>query len=96
MAEKGIKQLTSPGSSTDLKPLENLWAIMKKQLAVYKPKNQQELHYILFKTWYANLEFGLLQKLISSVSTRIRAEIKADRGATKYCLIYFSINRVKL
>lgn len=73
-----------------------MWAIMKKQLAVYKPKNQQELHYILFKTWYANLKVALLQKLISSMSARIRAVIKADRGATKYCLLYFSINRVKL
>lgn len=84
MEKNGIVQLEWPGNSPDLNPIENLWAIVKKQVAEKKPKNKTDLDNIIMDTWHNDISEELLQTLVTSMPRRIKAVIKAKGGATKY------------
>lgn len=60
-----------PGNSPDLNPIENLWGIMKAQLAEEKPcSSLAELTALLKSTW-ANMKPSTLRNLVASMPQRV-------------------------
>lgn len=73
-----------PGNSPDLNPIENLWYIIKAQVAKKKPRTITELDKFIEKVWYEEIALDTLHRLIASMPDRIKAVIKKKGGTTKY------------
>ena len=71
-----------PPQSPDLNLIENVWSMMKMKLK-YSYSNEQELHRELVRVW-SYIEVSGIQKLYSSMRSRLEAVIKAKGGPTKY------------
>nr|XP_036222535.1 uncharacterized protein LOC106622802 isoform X4 [Bactrocera oleae] len=82
LEKNGIVQLEWPGNSPDLNPIDNLWAVVKKQVAEKKPKKKTDLDNIIMDTWHNGISEELLQNLVTSMPRRIKAVIKANGGQT--------------
>ena len=83
--DNDIDVLQWPSQSPDLNPIEHLWQHLKRQLATYEgePKSMNELWERVEAEWNKiTPEIGL--NLISSMSRRIAAVLKAKGGYTKY------------
>ncbi len=93
--ENGIEVMKWPPYSLDLNPIENLWALLKKEaykvypdLDSLKGKGEEaeiQLFQILEKAW-GNLREKVMEGLISSMPRRCAAVIKAEGWHTKYWL----------
>ncbi len=91
--ENGIEVMEWPSYSFDLNPIENLWALLKKE--VYKvysdldslkgkgDEAETQLFQILQMAW-ANLREEVIEGLISSMPDRCAAVIIAKGWHTKY------------
>lgn len=92
-AEMGIKVLEWPPYSPDLNPIENLWALLKKEAFIVAPglkdlkgKSIEAKHYlfhVLQKAW-DQLDRVVLRGLVESMSRRCQAVIDAEGWHTKY------------
>lgn len=74
-----------PAQSPDLNPIENLWAILKRRLAVHEraPKNMDELWHRVHDEWN-NISKENIQNLVESMPNRIKS-VKKNKGLwTKY------------
>ena len=80
-----MKVLQWPAQYPDLNPIEYLWHHLKKQGKDYKEpvKGVTKLWKRTKERWKGILQ-EKCQRLIESMSKRIRVVIKAKRGYTKY------------
>ena len=81
--DNGIVKLPWPAQSPDLNPIENLWAILDRQLKDRQPGTQDELFQVLQDGWNA-LDVDLLTRLVDSMPSRCQAVIDSGGFATKY------------
>jgi hypothetical protein len=74
-----------PAQSPDLNPIENLWAIIKKELEKYrsKIKNTKDLLFYIKRIWN-ELTLDLAHKLVSSMGNRCQEVIDAEGFYTHY------------
>lgn len=81
----GLKLLPWPGNSPDLNPIENMWALLKKKMAMKNTTNIQVLIERLIQTWHHDEDMKTLcAKLVGSMPDRVRAVIKVGGQLTKY------------
>ena len=83
LKEKKIQTLPWPSFSPDLNPVEHLWDELEHRVKKYQPKNAQQLKDLLQDEW-KNIEHCVLEKLVDSVSSRVRECIKANGYPTRY------------
>ena len=71
--------------SPDLNPIENLWNHLDSQVRKRKPvpRSKQELIEAIQEEW-RKITIETCQRLILSMSNRVKAVIKAKGGHTKY------------
>ena len=91
--EMGIEVMEWPPYSPDLNPIENLWALLKKEAYKIYPdldslhgkgdEAETQLLQILQRAW-ANIREEVIEGLISSMPRRCAAVIKAEGWHTKY------------
>ncbi len=79
----GVGVLDWLANSPDLKPIENLWSIVKRKRRNKRSKNADELKATVKETW-ASVPPQQYHKLITSMPRRIEAVIKAKGAPTKY------------
>lgn len=85
LAEKNIEVLQPwPGSSPDLNPIENCWAIVKKKVAQHKPTSASHLIDVIKQVWTQEISPEYCTALIDSMPQRLNAVLKAKGGVTKY------------
>ena len=91
--EMGIEVMEWPPYSPDLNPIENLWALLKKEAyRIYPDLNSLEgkgdeaetkLFGILQEAW-SNIREEVIEGLIGSMPRRCAAIVKAEGWHTKY------------
>lgn len=83
--DEGAEVPKWPASSPEMNPIENLWHIIQQTLyderRVYNDK--KELKNAIDKA-VANIDKGMFEKLIDSMSRSLQALIYARGGATRY------------
>ncbi len=80
--DHGVGVLDWSANSPDLNPI-SLWGIFKRKMRNKRPKNAEELKATVKETW-ASIQPHQCHKLITSMSCRIEAVIKAKGAPTKY------------
>ena len=87
MKQKKIPILPWPGNSPDMKPIENLWMIVKRRIAQRKPTSKVMLIEALIDVWARDPEIKeMCPKLIMGMPKRIELLIKAKGASTKYSI----------
>ena len=81
--DHGIPVLDWPANSPDLKPIQNLWGIVKRKMRDTRPNNAEELKAAIRATW-ASITPQQCHRLIASMPRRIAAVIHAKGAPTKY------------
>lgn len=61
-----------PAYSPDLNPIEQMWSIMKREVAKYHPQSQQELERAVVEVWAAQSQ-ELMDKLVFSFEEKLKA-----------------------
>lgn len=84
-AEHELRILSWPPQSPDLSPIENLWALVKRNLRKRKkkPSNLTELDRYVKEEW-KKIPKHFIENLVDSMPERIQAVIAAEGGETKY------------
>ncbi|KAG1257406.1 hypothetical protein G6F68_009316 [Rhizopus microsporus] len=84
--ENNVKLLEWPAYSPDLNPIENLWDFLKVRLCAYEtePKSMHGLFERVRQIWYNEVTPELCDKLICSMSDRLRKVIKTNGGQIDY------------
>jgi len=82
--QQGWMTLDWPPQSPDLNPIENLWGLLKRRVWSHNFSSTTELKARIIAVWNHGLERELLEKLVFSMSDRLRAVIKARGGPTQY------------
>ena len=72
-----------PSNSPDLNPIENLWAIIKRNVELRRPKNLSELEHFLGEEW-RNIPNSLLISLVNSMPQRCREVIENNGERISY------------
>lgn len=83
LLDENIDVLDWPPQSPDLNPIENLWAIVKRDLKGKTPKNTDELFQLVKQSW-ENISVGTCQNLINSLPRRLTNVVKNKGYPTKY------------
>jgi len=82
--ELNIDSIDWPAQSPDLNPIENLWALIKRDIAnLPVAKSVEELEKQVKDEWWS-IPQEIIQGLIDSMPERVEAVIKAKGGPTKY------------
>lgn len=72
-----------PSNSPDLNPIENLWAIVKRNVELRRPKNLSELELFLGEEW-EKIPNNLLINLVNSMPQRCREVIEKNGERISY------------
>jgi len=72
-----------PSNSPDLNPIENLWAIVKRNVELRRPKNLSELEHFLGEEW-GNIPNSLLINLVNSMSQCCKEVIEKNGERISY------------
>jgi len=70
-------------NSPDLNPIENLWAIVKRNVELRRPKNLSELERFLGEEW-GNIPNSLIVNLVNSMPQRCREVIEKNGERISY------------
>ena len=81
--QRSLQVLAWPAQSPDLNPLENLWAIVKRDVQKKHPTNLVQLEKCVKASWKA-IPAETIKNLVDSMPRRIQAVIAAKGGPTKY------------
>ena len=65
-----------PALSPDLNPIENLWAIMKREVRMHHPQTLQELRKAIDTAWTRAVTPDLCRRLFASLHTRIHRVLR--------------------
>ncbi|GFU03240.1 putative transposase like protein [Trichonephila clavipes] len=85
LAEQNIPLLDWPGNSPDVNPIENIWELMKREVAKDVITNKtQLLERIIHVCNHPPQMQETVQSCIDSMPRRIEALIAAKGGSTKY------------
>ena len=84
MAGNNISNLSWPGNSPDINPIENLWAIVKKRLRSHYCTMKTKLIQAIIAIWNRDIEVKDVSETSFSMSDRVAMLIKAERGYIKY------------
>ena len=76
-------------SSPNLNPIENVWVILKRELAKHNCQTAQQLHEALEAKWQMLMPDDI-RPFAESMHRRLEAVIDADGGQTKILIIYLS------
>ena len=82
--QKGITILEWIPYSPDLNPIENLFAIFKKKVALKLPSNKEELINAIKYVWRHEIDQKYIESLIKSMPNRIASIIKSKEDHSKY------------
>jgi len=77
-----IQNLSWPGNSLDLNPIENLWNLTKKKLSEKNSSNLDALQTATKDVWVRNVSPNYCCKLINSIPRRLQEIIKNKSGHT--------------
>ena len=72
-----------PSNSSDLNLIENLWAIVKRNVELRRPKNLSELEHFLGEEW-GNIPNSLLINLVNSMLQRCKEVIEKNGERISY------------
>ncbi|GFW67465.1 transposable element Tcb2 transposase [Trichonephila clavipes] len=84
LAEQNIPLLDWPGNSPDMNPIENIWELMKREVAKDVITNKTQLLERIIHMWNHPQMQEAVQSCIDSMPRRIEALIAAKGGSTKY------------
>ena len=83
--EQNIPLLSWPGNSPDMTPIENVWELVKREMAKDMITSKQHLIAKLIEVWNHNSKLQeTVQECINSMPRHIKALIDAKGGTTKY------------
>lgn len=81
----GVRVLDWPGNSPDLTPIENLWAIMKRELQKSDCSTLEKLNQAILDMWYDDTKLNQhCANLIDSMPQRVSKLIQKGGGHIKY------------
>ena len=78
-----IRILNWPTYSPDMNPIENVWGILKKKIAIRRPKTKKEIIEIAEQEW-KKFPNKLIDNLYRNMHVRIKSVIKNHGNPTKY------------
>lgn len=78
-----VLRLPHPAKSPDLNPIENIFAVLKRNIEQRRPSTSDELEEAIHEEW-ANFPDELCKKTIRSMSARLQAVRDANSHATGY------------
>ncbi|GFY23537.1 transposable element Tcb2 transposase [Trichonephila clavipes] len=85
LAEENIPLLDWPGNSPDMNPIENIWELMKREVAKVVITNKTQLLERIIHVWNNHPQMqDTVQSCIGSMPRIIEAFISAKGGSTKY------------
>ncbi|GFV34257.1 uncharacterized protein TNCV_991781 [Trichonephila clavipes] len=85
LAEQDIPLLDWPGNSPDMNTIENVWELMKREVAKDVITNKTLLLERIIHVWNQHPQMQeTVQSCIDRMSSRIEALIAAKGGTTKY------------
>ena len=85
--QNGIKKLPWPSQSSDMNPIEHLWAILDQKFCKKnkEPSSKTEYLRLLHETWQ-EISKEDIHELISSMPKRVASLKNGNRMSTKYQL----------
>lgn len=84
LAKNDIATLVWPPSTADVNIIENVWSHLRRRLrARGRPSNKEALWRLLQEEWY-RIDIKYIQRLYSSLPSRIQALLKAKGGNIPY------------
>ncbi|GFU49434.1 putative transposase like protein [Trichonephila clavipes] len=84
LAEQNIPLLDWPGNSPDMNPIENIWELMKREVAKDVITNKTQLLEGIIHVWDHHQMQETVQSCIDSMPRRTEVFIAAKCGSTKY------------
>jgi len=72
-----------PSQSPDLNPIENLWAILKRNISRCNPVNKEDLWNLIVEEWN-KIPYDTIHSLYCSMPQRLASVIKSKGGPCKY------------
>jgi len=78
-----VEVIDWPSRSPDLNPIENLWALLKREVSTSNPKSLEELIYSIFKCW-KNLDKRVVCSIFNSIYKRIDMVIEREGDVIEY------------
>ena len=73
-----------PGNSPDLNPIDNLWYILKREVAKHHPTSLEDLKQIIRQVWCREITQEFSKKLVNSMPKRLQEVIKNNGYHIKY------------
>ena len=84
LEEKGVEVLKWPGNSSDVNPIENLWAIIKKKVSQTNPTSLHKLKTVIKSIWHSDIDRNVCKNLSDSLPSHIENIIKSKGYHIKY------------
>ena len=83
LREKNISTLSWPSNSPDLKPIEHIWAMIKRRIGTDHSRNKRECFEKIHKAW-SEITKEEIGKLVGSMKSRCLSVISQKGGCTRY------------
>jgi transposase len=83
MENEGVNRMDFPPYSPDLNPIENLWAVLKRNIDARMPTDIEQLTKVTIEEW-SKISVTLCQNLVDSMPDRMQAVVAAEGHKTRY------------